>query len=219
MRKAIITSMLILAVALCAAGAYATSHQIVQYSGTISDFGDSGWVYWNVTPFDSTLGTLTGVSIDLNTVVDGGWSLTNKGKGILSTSGYASIITEAMFGVDPLISGQSVSYAYDSWNTVIWNKGDSIGGPLHVEDTQHFLFDSTYNLSSFNNPWEVDFVNWADFAHEEYPSNASSSNYVSGNASAVVTYDYQPVPEPSSLLVLVAGGAGMFGFIKRRRTN
>ena len=36
-------------------------------------------------------------------------------------------------------------------------------------------------------------------------------------AEIVVTFDYEPVPEPGSLMVLISGLVGLVGFAKRRR--
>jgi len=216
MRKAILISMLMLIVVLCAAGAYATSYQVVQSSGLYS-LSDGDTQIWDVAGFNPALGTLTSVSIDLSTTVDESWSLDNTGNRLVYTNGntYAYGIAwfnTANYGVSYL-SGAQVS---DNWNTTIPKKS-SIGNILHGEDSQHLSLDNSYDLSEFYNPSQVAFFNYSYFYSRNFPGNVSDDHTISSTGQAMVTYNYQPVPEPSSLLVLVAGGAGMFGFIKRRR--
>jgi len=217
MRKVAIVSLLVLVIALCAMAAYSMpSYQVVQNSGVYNiDGGDM--LSWDVAGFDSSLGKLLSASVDLYTTVDGTWSVTNTGRRPVSTNGEVAGATYAYFYADPSITGVSAAYASDNWDTTLPAKDSSIGGQISGSDEQHYYFGNWANLDSLKNPWQVTFENWSGFYSENIPATAKADNFVTGTAQAVVTYNYQPVPEPSSLLVLVAGGAGMFGFIKRRR--
>ena len=107
-KRTLIVGILILAVMLCSAGAFAA--QIVQTSGTYNLLGDVQ--NWSVAGFDSSLGHLNSVTISLDSSMDGVWSVTNTGTRPVHTWGTIWGYNDASFNVSSIFNG--VATATDS---------------------------------------------------------------------------------------------------------
>jgi hypothetical protein len=183
----------------------------------VQSFGSELWgdtFNYTVLGFDTSLGTLNSVSIDLSADVAGDWNVENAGPGNMHTEG--SIYGTSTVGyIAGIFSNDVTAYDDDAWDTTI-GPGSSIGGSL--ADTTSTTDTYIVGLSNFYNDWSVSMSNESEYSDFNVPATAATLNLVHGDGDVMVTYNYTPVTDPSSVLALFAGSAGLFGFIKRRRS-
>lgn len=137
--------------------------------------------------------------------------------GIVSVYGYG--ITN--YGVDSLVSNNctiSVSGGYSEWRWIIYDPVTA-SQIIDIDNTTPTLFnllaDKTYGFDIYSGfvsasvgTTVIDSSKWADYSYRAYAS--SSLEFTSAE-----TPDAPAVPEPSTILLLGGGLAGL-GFARRR---
>jgi len=164
--------------------------------------------------FDSSLGTLTGVTLTLS----GNYSSTLTATNTSSWFPAGAAWTIRPYSMEIKNSSLSVS-ARDAVAEFIWLWGDeteSVQAPvLGVDKTYAF---SGSNLSVFTGPGFVDFyfgsASKDNFYGPWYVTTAVQSTF---NGLIKASYSYTPAPLPSALIFLISGLLGMAGFKKFRK--
>lgn len=220
---------LMLALAGAAVGASVSDSQTISYQST--PWGHS----INLDKFDSSLGTLTKITFDLDSTVRGDARLENQSVAGATVHMQLSAVIRLLNGgstlvqVAPLVANSATVDAYDG--SLDWS------GPSGSQTTG----SGRSFLGMTNNQWaSVDTTNPADFAAftAGFPGDTiglrlttSASNSAwspdTGNityqftseamATGTVTYVYNAVPEPSGILAILSGLGGILGVAFRRR--
>lgn len=186
----------------------------------------------NFDKFDTALGLLTSVQIELTYTVDAfNVFLDNDA----ATPGNGTLTTNALYTFDILTLGISGSQNNNSSNTVTLdaNIGDSAPtfdfqtgangadnatiniGAISNTLTQTYTTPSILTL--FNGPGNFDITNSLGILNNLTITNvASSVESVTTMGSAKVTYNYAVIPEPSAYAGILALMGGLYLCVRRR---
>ena len=163
--------------------------------------------------FDPSLGTLTGVSVQITENLDGSVTLTNNGQG---TTYVDSLLTNALRYAVSTQTGKLTDTSDDYDIASLASGATSTPGAVTGTASASLTFST--GLQFFQSPWSA-------FAGDQGTVSVSSGNangiatYVDqGTVIFDVTYDYDPaeVPEPASA-ALLGGFLLLFGGVRRRR--
>jgi len=89
---------------------------------------------------------------------------------------------------------------------------------VNTTDSQVINYSLAADLAQFMGTGNVDFiVDGSAYGALSGPSNTSTFMSTTGTANVSVTYDFNPVPEPGTLVLLVMGAMGMLAYAWRRR--
>lgn len=206
---------------------------------TLTDAFDSGKIYASsgpnsgtigdsktVTPFDATLGTLTGVTIEA------------KGLGVDTIVSAVGPIPPGLPGPPPNSARLNVTNQSGlgaPLSTVLGSSFEGVDSESVFSGEADWSFDTTTHivnpasLAAFLSTAPV--LSLADTFN--YSANYDAGSYLpasytelSGAFTTVVTYDYSPVaapptsgaPEPAQWALMLLGFAGVGGLLRRRRT-
>ncbi|MGB0661622.1 MAG: choice-of-anchor E domain-containing protein [Mangrovicoccus sp.] len=177
----------------------------------------------SVAKFDSALGTLNSVTVELTGVVDGGAEYENRStsSGTTFKLSVAALIEAAFsFGgsVEVNVSPTGLSSpitvgVFDGTLDFAGTSGGSVSG-LTDTDTDSKIY--TTGLSNFIGAGNLDiFINADGTSQAIGGANVATIFTTDASASVKVTYDYSPIPLPAALPLLGAG-IGALAIARRR---
>ncbi|MFN7339781.1 MAG: choice-of-anchor E domain-containing protein [Opitutia bacterium] len=209
---------------LLAAAATASAATTTDNNSATDFAGDSTWTNLNLAQFDATLGTLTGVTITVNSLTIGG--------SFNATAVGAPLTINGATG-SASIRGSNVNLGFTQIN--------SSGNALTLSPGVPFIIaeddNQTFNISSITTVTSQSYSISASFfsayigngsvtfqVRNSNPNVNSDTNgdvtynrsQASGAADMTVTYTYTPVPEPSTY-GMILGGLALAGAALRRR--
>jgi hypothetical protein len=203
---------LCLAVAPVFVGTNLKAAQIVQ-TGTFSDalpIDD----FLSFTAFDTHLGTLNFVQLGANTTIASAVTVTNNS----GTDGHYSLSDTVNLGIYDPFSNLTLSLGPTAYFGMFVPDGQTVTSePQTATDFNQVLILSGLDAWSANGPQSISVeVYGSDFLDGEGPQPSTIGVDSSSAAGSLqLTYDYAPVPEPST--TALAGGAMLlFGFWARR---
>lgn len=177
--------------------------------------------------FNSSLGTLNSITINLSTALQGDLGFENLKK---FTGGTFNFSTQNVYAY--LVLGLSGSggmlmsnYTDNQTYTVTLAKYDgtidyagtsgTIVTTFSDADTQTYAdFTDAGFLTQFTGTGNMDFTITSDSLSQlGLPSNSAAIINLTGQASVSITYDYTPIPEPATIAFLSISGL----FLKRRK--
>jgi hypothetical protein len=173
--------------------------------------------------FDSSLGTLTGVQITVDTQINKSGSMTNNGS-IAATLSYGYNLAQIT------VNGEGVSHLQQATNTftfgeVFLNVAGN-GGTVQIQSLQEFDLANIFNpgnLSAFIGAGTVAYaVNGdANLLTGCGSGNCATNIFTRMGAQMTVTYTYEPdeenpIPEPTTFVLVGLGVLGL-GLIGRRK--
>ncbi len=171
--------------------------------------------------FDTNLGTLTGVrfdvTVDLNTAIEVVNSSDSPSSGsvrteVLVTLQDANSLLPGAPQIDALVPAAPWAYSI--------NAGDTLLSPsfsrtiLHSETTSNPTILADFSNGGLGSLYASTFTSTL---LSNTGGNTSASQDTEARISATVTYFYQPVPEPSALLLCAGGLASLAALAYRRR--
>jgi len=183
----------------------------------------------NVSKFDPLLGVLTGVTITIGGSINGFEKIESfdTTAQVILTSVSANLTVERpdttpLMVLKPGFSTTDSFTAYDGiWD---WAGTSGIGGsgegrPFSASDPgAPTTFSAASDLALFTGTGNITLPVIAQgFSAATGSANLTSWFKTAASADVTVVYDYKPVPEPSSLLVMGTGLLGLIGGLRRRR--
>jgi hypothetical protein len=201
-------------------------------AGTTTDSDTTGLILTDfsetlsVDQFDSSLGTLTQVTLTVSGQLQGAGKYENSNSyAVNDTMRYlldqaldVTWLSGTLLGVDQNLDN-TIPVVADPFDGVVDYAGPSgYTEPANTQsDSQIYVFTLPGDLAAFIGSGTVDFSAIADATATIYPPNGViSATYSLGEATIEVEYLYTPIPEPG-LLALAAGGAIALRLRRRRR--
>ncbi|WP_229634116.1 choice-of-anchor E domain-containing protein [Duganella qianjiadongensis] len=209
-------TLIAVATLLLAAGAQAaTVQQTLPQSATIFDVENFPGTL-SFAQFDSHLGTLTSVTFELFSTLNGSIKLTNKDPGTEWFSVKTGADMTASVGGKSLVTGNWVTPGY------LLASGATVNDTLQTQTVSQALnFTQTADLAQFIGHGSYS-ASLSAISDQELTAggNARYGTDVTVDGYAKVTYTYTtlPVPEPETYAMLLAG-LGLVGVVARRRKS
>lgn len=167
--------------------------------------------------FDSALGTLTAVQLDLNGGLSTQITITNDS----SSPSNGNVKTELQIFVqdgganllapEPTIVSNAFGYGLAAGASVTSSLLTNVGS-----SSRQYTIAAV--LDEFNGPGTIS-LSASTFTQTVLANtggNTAASQVTSAYLTGNVTYSYIPVPEPSALVLLVAGALGLLVYVGRR---
>lgn len=197
----------------------------VQYSGSVSQLRTSWTQYVSLHRFDTSLGTLKSVRFEVTGYVSGIAGFENQdAEGGAVTTTLSAVVklfnprdASLLVTTTPSASRSETVFGYDGTD----DYGGSSGRTY--TDLTGNLAQSTLLTSSTDLNW---FKGTNDYSVMLTAKGASSGSgpgdlllkfSTNSKADVKVTYEYDAIPEPASLLGLFTGLGGLLGMVKLRR--
>ena len=170
--------------------------------------------------FDSSLGTLTSVRLDLSGSF--GTTITVNNTGDTSSSGTAN--TEVQFTVQDVglnLTAPELDLFSPSFGYSLGAGGSTSSGLL----TQGNIASNTYSSAPVLTEFTSVGPNFIGLPASTFTQtllantggNTSASQITEAGMSGIVYYTYNAVPEPSTLVLLAVGAAGLLAYVGQRR--
>jgi hypothetical protein len=166
-----------------------------------------------VSQFNSSLGTLNSVTMDISTAIQADVGFENLarfagGNFQVGTSVHGYVVVASMV-MSNFVDTQTYTISLQPFDGILDYSGTSGQILKHYSDADHGTFTQTSDFDRFIGSGSVPFPIIMDaFAdHFTIPSNSSAIINTTAQASVSVTYDYTaPIPEPVSIALLCLGG-------------
>jgi hypothetical protein len=175
--------------------------------------------------FNSSLGTLNSITMNLSTAIQASFGYENLKK---FTGGTFNVSTNNIYGYLVLglngsgIIGSNYSdnqtytatvTAYDGTTDYAGTSGKTVA-TFSDADTQTITLSDASSLAMFTGTGNMNFTTLTDAQNMfTVPANSAAIINTTGQASTSVTYDYTPIPEPATIAFLSLCGL----FIKRKK--
>jgi hypothetical protein len=172
-----------------------------------------------VPQFDSSLGTLNSVSVNVSTAIQGSVGFENLKRFTggnfavtVNVHGYVALDYMVMSNYQDQQNYNVILGAYDGALDYAGTSGTILATYSDADNMQYTI---GYDFSRFLGTSNVIFSVLAEAVadHIAKPANSSADLLTTGQASVTVTYDYSPVPEPATIVVLSIAGL----FLRRRK--
>lgn len=180
-------------------------------SPTLTDWSN----VWNVGQFDSTLGTLTGISLDLSGDVSAFLRITNSStkKDSSGTANGGAILTVDGGGLNQILNIITSEYAYS-----LVKNTDVTSPALTGVNAIAGIWTASAILSQFTGPGtialDVSAVNFTDLHNVGGTTYIGDDSPISAGATVSLVYFYEPqIPEPATIAVL---SIGAFAVIRKK---
>jgi hypothetical protein len=170
-----------------------------------------------VSQFDSTLGTLNSVTMDISAAIQASLGFENLKKFAgpdieISASVHGYVIVGSML-MSNYVDQQTYTLSLGAFDGVIDYAGTSGTTVATYSDADNEVFIQTSDFDRFIGTGSVLFnlMTEAFTDHLAIPANSSAIVNATGQASVLITYDYTPapVPEPATIALLCLGGLAM----------
>lgn len=194
------------------------------FTGTVSSTLTDWSQNINITKFDSSLGTLTGVELTLTTTGSTSITVTNLGSGASSGSVRTELFisltdpSDFLAGFNPfidlLVPSASQAYSLASGDSIVlgpFTRSGSSGAQEFTDSSILAEFTGAGVIALLGNAH-------AETVQSNSGGNTSTSQVTSANLGLKVVYTYDAVPEPSTYAML---GLGLLGiaYLRNRRAS
>jgi len=188
-------------------GPHTTSTPI---SLTTTDWGSS----LDFPKFDSSLGTLTQVELDLNGHLETTITVTNSAASASSGTAQTEVQFTVQDGGSNLIVPELDLLSSPAYSYSLAPGGSSTSGLITKNGSSSDMYSLPAVLAEFNGPGTIT-LSASTFTQTLLANtggNTAADQVTSASLTGSVIYTYTPVPEPGTLVLLGIAVAGLFGF-------